>query len=71
MTLLWRGEFARAQAHLERAFAFYDPQQHRDLGHYMGLDPGMLTLAFAAHTLWYRGYPDQALVDCSLSLDMN
>ncbi len=27
----------------------------------MGQDPGLLALAFAAETLWCRGYPDQAL----------
>jgi tetratricopeptide (TPR) repeat protein len=61
MTLLWRGEFARAQEHLDHAFAGYDPKRHHDLGHQVGLDPGLVALAFAAHTLWYRGYPDQAL----------
>ena len=27
----------------------------------MGHDPGLMALVFAAETLWYRGYPDQAL----------
>jgi predicted ATPase len=60
-TLLWRGEFARAQAHLDQAFAFYDPEHHRDLAYQVGQDLGLVALAFAAETLWYRGYPDQAL----------
>ena len=27
----------------------------------MGQDPGLMALNFADETLWYRGYPDQAL----------
>jgi tetratricopeptide (TPR) repeat protein len=60
-TLLWRGEFAPAQAHLDQAFAFYDPTHHRDLAYQMGQDPGLMALQFTAATLWYRGYPDQAI----------
>ncbi len=60
-TLLWRGEFTPAQAHLEQAFAFYDPEHHRDLAYQTGQDPGLTALVRAAETLWYRGYPDQAL----------
>ena len=60
-TLLWLGEFAPAQAHLDQAFAFYDPEHHRDLAYQVGQDPGLVALEFAAETLWYRGYPDQAL----------
>jgi class 3 adenylate cyclase/predicted ATPase len=60
-TLLWLGEFARAQAHLDQAGAFYDPEHHRDLAHDMGQDPGSMALVSEAETLWCRGYPDQAL----------
>ncbi len=61
LTLLWRGEFALAQAHLEQAGAFYDPAPHHDLAYHMGQDPGVLALGYAALTFWHRGYPDQAL----------
>jgi predicted ATPase len=61
ITLLLRGEFARAQAYLDQAFAFYNSEHHRDLAYHVGQDPGLLALGFAAETLWCRGYPDQAL----------
>ncbi|MBI3797001.1 MAG: AAA family ATPase, partial [Deltaproteobacteria bacterium] len=60
-TLLWRGEFAPAQAHLDQAGTFYNPEHHRDLAYHMGQDPGSMVLVYAAETLWCRGYPDQAL----------
>jgi predicted ATPase len=60
-TLHLRGEFTPAQAQLDQAFAFYDPEHHRDLAYQMGQDPGSLALVCAAETLWCRGYPDQAL----------
>ena len=70
-TLRLRGEFVPAQAHLEQAEAFYDPQHHRDLAYHLGQDPGLMALGYAARTLWYRGYPDQALerVRHALSLE--
>ncbi|MGH7960843.1 MAG: AAA family ATPase [Candidatus Binatia bacterium] len=60
-TLQWRGEFARAQVHLDQTSAFSDPEQHRDLAYHVGQDSGLQALGFAADTLWCRGYPDQAL----------
>jgi predicted ATPase len=59
-TLLWLGEFASAQAHLEQGTALYDPQQHHSHVFVYGHDPGMWCLSFLAWTLWYLGYPDQA-----------
>jgi len=59
--LLWLGDLTPAQAHLDQAFAFYDPEQHRDLAYHVGQDLGLTALTFAAETLWYRGYPDRAL----------
>jgi len=60
-TLLWRGEFAPALVHFEQAIALYDPQQHRSLALSHGQEPGAQSRSFAAHVLWYLGYPDRAL----------
>ena len=60
-TLFWRGEFVSARAHLEQAIALYDPQQHSSLAFTYGEQAGVPTRGFAAHALWYLGYPDQAL----------
>ena len=60
-TLLFRGEFTRAQAHCDQAGVFYNAGSHRDLAYQVGQDPGLLALGDAAKILWYHGYPDQAL----------
>jgi predicted ATPase/DNA-binding winged helix-turn-helix (wHTH) protein len=60
-TWLCRGEFAAARAHLEQARALYDPQQHRFHALVSAGDPGVACLSFIAWTLWFLGYPDQAL----------
>jgi predicted ATPase len=60
-TLFWTGEFAPALVHFERAIALYDSQRHRSLALTAGQDPGVLSQGFAAHVLWYLGYPDRAL----------
>jgi adenylate cyclase len=60
-TLFWLGEFTAARTHLEQGIALYDPTQHRTHVFIYGQDPGMGCRAYAAHTLWILGYPDQAL----------
>jgi predicted ATPase len=62
-TLLFRGEFAPARAHLEQGMTLYTPRQHHSLASLSGFsgDLGVFCLCFVAHTLWHLGYPDQAL----------
>src|SRR5262249_47465 len=57
-TLLELGEFAQAQAHLERGKALYDPQRHRAHAFLYGQDPGVVCLSLMAPVLWQLGYPD-------------
>ena len=60
-TLFWQGELARAHQCLEQGIALYDPLRHHSLAFRYGQDPGVGLRTFAAHILWYLGYPDQAL----------
>jgi class 3 adenylate cyclase/predicted ATPase len=60
-TLFWRGEFASARTHFEQAIARYDPQQHSSLGYTFGEYAEVPSRGFAAHVLWYLGYPDRAM----------
>jgi predicted ATPase len=55
------GEFTTAEAHFEQALTYYDPQQHRSLAFSYGVDLGVAARGDGAQTLWYLGYPDQAL----------
>ncbi|MBI3800334.1 MAG: tetratricopeptide repeat protein, partial [Deltaproteobacteria bacterium] len=60
-SLFLLGEVAMAQTHFEQATALYDPQQHRS-ALYLGLaNPGSGISTWLAWTLWFLGYPDQAL----------
>jgi predicted ATPase len=59
--LLFLGEFAPAQVHLNQAWSLYNPEHHRDLTYQAGQNPGLTALGFATEALWCRGYPDQAL----------
>ena len=59
-TYFMLGEFVAARAHLEQGIALYDPQQHRAHGS-VWEDPGHVSRPYAARTLWFLGYPDQAL----------
>src|SRR5207249_5425950 len=59
-TLFWRGVVASAQAHFAQGIALYDPTQHRAYTFLYGEDAGVICHIYAAGTLWYLGYPDQA-----------
>jgi predicted ATPase len=62
LTLFWLGELALAREHFEQGMALYDLQQHLSLASIYGsFDPGVACLACMAWTLWFLGYPDQAL----------
>jgi predicted ATPase len=54
------GRFAEALEHLEQATALYMPEHHRLQLALSVYDTGVICRAFAAHNLWYLGYPDQA-----------
>ena len=59
---LWHvGEFATALAHLEQAYARYDPQHHPTYVTQFGVDVGVFTLSYLSHALWGLGYPQQAV----------
>jgi predicted ATPase len=60
-TLNYLGEFAAARAHFEQGIALYDRQQHHPHAFRYGQDPGVICHAYAALTLWWLGYPEQAL----------
>ena len=61
-TCLWKAELASARAHLEKAFSFYDRSKRRPKSSFRATqDPGVDCLSFLSFTLWYLGYPDQAL----------
>ncbi len=66
--LFWRGELASARAHLEAGLALYHPQQHGGHAVLYGRDPGMDFWGFAALTLWFLGYPDQAVASTQEAL---
>jgi predicted ATPase len=59
---LWHvGEFATGLAHLEQAYARYDPQHHHTYVTQFGVDVGVFALSYISHALWGLGYPDQAV----------
>ena len=61
-TLFGMGDFAASSKHAEQGIALYNPQQHRSLAsRQVWVDPGIACFTFRAWSLWYLGYPDQAL----------
>ncbi len=60
-TLYFLGDFAAARLHLEHGIAEHRPDSHRAADARYGNDPGVQCYNYLAWTLWYLGYPDQAL----------
>ena len=61
MTLFMLGAVAAAHTHFAQAIALYDAHQHRAAAFLYGEDVGVTNLSRDSWTLWYLGYPDQAL----------
>ena len=60
-TLFYLGDYRAARAHCEQGIALIDPAAQRALAHRYDEAPGVVSLAFAANTLWCLGYPAQAV----------
>jgi predicted ATPase len=60
-TFFGLGDLATARVHLEQSIALYELQQHRAHALRYGQDSGVGSLIFMALSLWWLGYPDQAL----------
>jgi predicted ATPase len=54
------GEFALALEHYEKALSFYDPKHHLEDAFLYVQNPGVTMRCFAAWSLWFLGYPEQA-----------
>jgi predicted ATPase len=66
--LFQRGEFAVARTHLERSVALYEPERHHAHTLTYGQNPWVASQGYLAETLWFQGYPDQALRAATLAL---
>jgi predicted ATPase len=55
------GEFAPTRKHLEQGIALYNSRQRKAHTPLYGTDPGVVCLSVVALTLWFLGYPNQAL----------
>ena len=61
LRLFWLGAPAAAHTHFVQGIALYDPKQQRTSASLYGEDLGVYCRGFSAWTLWYLGYPSQAL----------
>ena len=68
-SLLCMGDVAEGLAHLDRAFALYDPAAHRPLATRFGQDIGAAILSFRPLALWLLGYPGTALAEPARALN--
>jgi class 3 adenylate cyclase/predicted ATPase len=58
--LLNRGDFAAADAHLERAASLCTLEEHQRLASRFGQDDAISAICYWAWALWHRGYPDRS-----------
>lgn len=60
-TLFWLGEFLSARAHMDRVLALYDPSQYHPQAFSTTADIRVDCLSYGSWSLWFLGYPNQAL----------
>jgi predicted ATPase len=63
ISLATTGDIATGRAHLDRAFALYDPAEHRGLATRFSVDAAMSILSYRSWVVWVLGYPEAALAD--------
>ena len=68
-SLLFMGDPARGQHHLNRALALYDATEHRALAPRFGQDVRVAALSYRSWAHWMLGYPDAALTDAERALE--
>lgn len=56
-----QGAFSRTLEHAQKGLSLYNPQQHRALLPLHGKNLETFCYVWAAHSLWFLGFPDQAL----------
>ncbi|MGD2164144.1 MAG: adenylate/guanylate cyclase domain-containing protein [Anaerolineae bacterium] len=59
--LFYAGDFISARECQEQVLSSYDRETLRSAAFVYGQDLGVLTMGYHARTMWYLGYPDQAL----------
>ena len=60
-TFFYLGDFVSSREHCEAGIALYDPQQYHAHVALNRRNPSVWGRSMAARTLWFLGYPDQAL----------
>jgi DNA-binding winged helix-turn-helix (wHTH) protein/tetratricopeptide (TPR) repeat protein len=65
-----QGGFEEALQHAETAVSVYDPHEHLALMALHGENPGVSSRHWAAHALWFLGYPDRALAMIRQALEL-
>ncbi len=61
LDLMWMGEQAEGHRHLEAGRALYDKRLHHAYRSLYRTEPGIACHTFTVRSLWFLGYPDQAL----------
>jgi hypothetical protein len=62
-SLLFSGDIAQSRAHLDHAFALYNPVEHRPLATRFGHEVRVSILTYRSWAQWMLGYPEAARRD--------
>ena len=68
ISLAFAGDIAKSRLHFDRAFAFYDPVEHRPLAARFSVDSAVSIFSYRSWVGWFLGHPQAALADANQAI---
>ena len=68
ISLAFAGDIAKSRLHFDRAFAFYDPAEHRLLAARFSVDSAVSIFSYRSWVGWFLGHPQAALADANQAI---
>ncbi len=70
LTCFYQGQLEQTREFADKTLALYDFDRHRENAILYGDDPGVYGHIYKALSLWFQGYPDQALESMELGREL-
>ena len=70
LTLVHVGQLEAAHGHLEKSISLYESRPDESLWQVYGETPPLMALPYHSWNTWFKGFPEQALIQSQAAVDM-